>query len=78
MWSALAHGSARGSAGALKNKKRRLVTDTLASLRRTAHLSRTAMSLRMLVPNPGSPSIEIRTPRPQKASKRDLSFTTRL
>ena len=51
MWSALARGSARGSIEALENKKWRLVTNTLASLRRTAHLPRSSISLRMQVPN---------------------------
>ena len=47
---------------ALENKKRRLVNDKFASLGRTARLTRSIMSLRMLVPNSESPSIEIRTP----------------
>ena len=58
MWSALARGSACGSAEALECKKRRLVTDTITSLRRTAHPTCSIMSLRTLVPNSGSPSTE--------------------
>ena len=63
MWSALARGNACGSAEALENKKRRLVTDTITSLR-------------MLVPNSGSPSIEIQTRRrrePPAESKHAIS-----